>query len=73
MDWGCRELQGTWKLWNLEMVCGQVIFDSFEKIFCFATKTDKDVVAKILKCKIRKVQTISCYHKQMIPLWNMNI
>ena len=38
MDWGCRELQGAWKLWNLEMVCGQVIFESFENIFCFATR-----------------------------------
>ena len=29
MDWRCRKFKGSWKFWNLEMVCRQVSWNEF--------------------------------------------
>ena len=29
MDWRCRKFKGSWKFWNLEMVCRQVSWNYF--------------------------------------------
>ena len=33
MDWRCRKFKGSWKFWNLEMVCRQVSCNEFFNLY----------------------------------------